>query len=125
MNGRIVVIEDDTDLREAICLMLEFEGHEVSAFSNAKEAIRRIEDGLPVDVVLLDLMMPIMNGWEFCEHRAGSAALARVPVIVVTARQSVTPPVGISDVLLKPFDADELQGAIVRAMTGRHGAVTQ
>jgi DNA-binding response OmpR family regulator len=117
MSARIVVIEDDADLREAICLMLDFEGHDVSAFSNAREAIRRIEAGLPVDVVLLDLMMPIMNGWEFCEHRAASATLARVPVIVITARQSVTPPIGVSDVLLKPFDADELQGAIVRAMS--------
>jgi len=117
-KARIVVIEDDADLREAMCLMLHYEGYEVCGFSDATEAIRRIEDGLPVDVILLDLMMPIMTGWEFCEYRAESATLARVPVIVVTAWQSATPPIGVSDVLLKPFDPDGLQDAIGRALSG-------
>ena len=61
-------------------------------------------------------MMPVMNGWEFCEYRAATTALARVPVIVITARRSVTPPPGVSDMLLKPFDADELYGAITRVL---------
>ena len=115
-KARIVVIEDDADLREAICLMLRYDGHEVSGFSNGKEAIRRLEDGLQADVILLDLMMPIMTGWEFCEYRAATTALARVPVIVITARRSVTPPPGVNDMLLKPFDADELYGAITRVL---------
>jgi two-component system, chemotaxis family, chemotaxis protein CheY len=117
MKARIVVIEDDADLREAICLMLRYDGYEVFGFSNGKEAIRRIEDGLPVDVILLDLMMPIMTGWEFCEYRAGSTKLASVPVIIVTARQVVAPPIGVKDVLLKPFGPDELQDALARALT--------
>jgi len=115
---RIAVIEDDADLREAICLMLHYEGYEAAGFSNAREAILRMEDGHEADVILLDLMMPVMNGWEFCEYRAGAAALARVPVIVITARQSVTPPPGVSDVLLKPFDPDALNDAITRVLTG-------
>ena len=118
MQTRIAVIEDDGDLREAICLMLRFEGHEVSGFSNAKEAIRQIEGGLAVDVILLDLMMPIMTGWEFCEYRAGSSILAKVPVIIITARQGVMLPDGVSDVLLKPFDPDVLQNAIVKVANG-------
>ena len=95
-ESRVMVIEDDADLREAICLMLHYEGYEASGFSDAREAIRRIEDGLPSDVILLDLMMPVMNGWEFCDYRAASTALARVPVIVITAR-SGTPPPGVSE----------------------------
>jgi CheY-like chemotaxis protein len=118
VKTRIVVIEDDTDLREAMCLMLHVEGHHVSGFSSAKEAIQRIEDGLPVDVILLDLMMPIMTGWEFCEYRARSTTLTKVPVIVVTARRSVTPPIGASDVLLKPFDPEALLEAIARVVSG-------
>ena len=116
-KARIVVIEDDADLREAICLMLRYEGHEVSGFSNGKEAIRRLEDGLHADVILLDLMMPIMTGWEFCEYRAGSTRLSSVPVIIVTARQVAARPVGVYDVLLKPFGPDELQEAIGRVLT--------
>jgi CheY-like chemotaxis protein len=115
---RVMVIEDDADLREAICLMLYYEGYEASGFSNAREAIHRLGDGHQSDVILLDLMMPVMNGWEFCEYRAGATALARVPVIVITARRAVTPPPGVSDVLLKPFDADELHDAISRVLAG-------
>jgi len=118
IKARIAVIEDDADLRDAICLMLRLEGYAVCGFSDAKEAIRQIEGGLAVDLILLDLMMPIMTGWEFCEYRAESATLARVPVIVITARQHVTPPIGVSDVLLKPFDPDRLQDAIGRALSG-------
>ena len=117
MGVRVVVIEDDGDLREAICMMLRYEGFEPVDFADAREAIRRIENGLPADVILLDLMMPLMNGWEFCKHRMESAVLARVPVIVITARQTVTPePVGVSDVLLKPFDLEALQAAIARVV---------
>lgn len=122
MKGRIVVIEDDADLREALCLMLGCEGYEVAGIADARDAIRRIEEGLPVDVILLDLMMPIMNGWEFCERRATSAALAQIPVIVITARHSVTPPPGISELLLKPFDPDRLQAAIDRVLAGTAAA---
>jgi CheY-like chemotaxis protein len=117
MKARIAVIEDDVDLRTAIRVMLDYEGYEVYDTGNASDAILRIESGLPVDVILLDLMMPIMNGWEFCERRATSPALASIPVIVITARQSVTPPSGISDILLKPFDPDNLAAAIARALT--------
>ncbi len=117
-KARVMVIEDDTDLREAICLMLHYEGYEASGCPNGREAIHRLEDGHQSDVILLDLMMPVMNGWEFCEYRAGAPALARVPVIVITARRGVTPPLGVSDVLLKPFDADELYDAIGRVLPG-------
>jgi CheY-like chemotaxis protein len=116
MATRIVVIDDDADLRKALCWMLRLEGFEVSGFSDAAEAISRIEGGLPADVILLDLMMPRMNGWEFCTYRAQSAALTQVPVIVITARQSSQPPTGVSEILLKPFDPQVLQEAITRAL---------
>jgi len=118
IKPRIAVIEDDGDLRESIGLMLHYEGHEVSEFSNAKDAIQSLEEGLPVDVILLDLMMPVMTGWEFCEYRAKSPALAKVPVIIITACRAVPPPIGVSDVLLKPFDGDELQHAIAKVVAG-------
>ena len=116
MDTRIVVIDDDADLRKALCWMLRLEGFEVSGFSDATEAISRIEGGLPADLILLDLMMPRMNGWEFCTYRAQSSVLTKVPVIVITARQSVVPPAGVSEILLKPFDPQLLQAAIARAL---------
>lgn len=115
-NARIFVIDDDEDLRETIGLMLGDEGFEVFAFASAREAIRRIEGGQPADVILLDLMMPDMNGWEFCQHRVTSAVLAKVPVIVITARRSFAPPLGISDIVHKPFGPDDLLQSIARSM---------
>ena len=73
---RLVVIDDDNDLREALCDTLSADGFDVSGFSDATEAVRRIESGLPADLILLDLMMPIMNGWQFCQYRATSAGVA-------------------------------------------------
>jgi len=116
MDTRIVVIDDDADLRKALGWMLRLDGFEVSEFSDATEAISRIEGGLPADLILLDLMMPRMNGWEFCTYRAQSSVLTKVPVIVITARQSIVPPTGVSEILLKPFDPQLLQAAIARAL---------
>ena len=113
---RLAVIDDDADLRKAMCWMLRLDGFDVSDFADAREAIARIEAGLPVDVILLDLMMPDMNGWEFCKYRAKSPALRKVPVIVISARRAVEPPAGVSEVLLKPFDPETLQEAITRAL---------
>ena len=121
MDTRIVVIDDDADLRKALCWMLRLEGFEVSGFSDATEAISRIEGGLPADLILLDLMMPRMNGWEFCTYRAQSSVLTKVPVILITARQSVVPPAGVSEILLKPFAPQLLQAAIARALASPSG----
>ena len=115
----LAVIDDDADLRKAMCWMLRLDGFEVSDFADAREAISRIEAGLRVDVILLDLMMPDMNGWEFCKYRASSPALQKVPVIVVTARRAVEPPAGVSEILLKPFDPQTLNDAIARALVPR------
>ena len=113
---RIVVIEDDDDLRNVIGLLLRAEGYDVSAFASARDALLAIENGQRADLIVLDLMMPDMNGWEFCEHRAGSPPLARVPVLVVTARRESAGVIGVTDVLLKPFEAADLLAAIARTM---------
>ena len=119
MGARIVVIDDDADLRKALCWMLSLEGFEVCGFGDATEAISQIEGGLPADVILLDLMMPRMNGWEFCTYRATSDVLTKVPVIVITARQASVPPAGVREMLLKPFEPQVLQDAIARALAVR------
>lgn len=115
---RIAVIEDDEDLRRLMALVLGEEGYDVSDFASARDALRALEDGGTADLILLDLMMPDMNGWEFCEQRAASAKISRVPVIVVTARRDITRPTGVSDILHKPFDVVDLMRAIGRTTAG-------
>lgn len=83
--GCIVIIEDDEDIRDTLCLALEFEGYRVFCASNGKEGIDLLErNGAPC-LILLDLMMPIMNGWEFLQARSHRQDLSPVPVIVVSA----------------------------------------
>ena len=118
---RVAVIEDDDDLRRVIAMLLSGEGYEVSAFASARDGLLAIENGQPTDLIVLDLMMPDMTGWEFCEHRAGSATLAKVPVLVVTARRDTAGLTGVTEVLLKPFDAVDLLAAIARTMARTWG----
>jgi hypothetical protein len=63
-TGRVLVVDDDPDILDALSEILEVEGYEVQRARNGREALERLEQMLP-DVVLLDLMMPVMDGWEF------------------------------------------------------------
>ena len=83
----IVVIEDDTDLRETMKDLLEIKGFSVTTASNGKEGLEVIERNGKPCLILLDLMMPEMNGWEFLEtlQRDQPALLAQTPVAVISA----------------------------------------
>jgi CheY-like chemotaxis protein len=81
---RALVVEDDDDTRRWLHHALEREGWQVSQATNGREALACLGE-LPVDVILLDLMMPEMDGFEFLAERRKSQALFRIPVIVVTA----------------------------------------
>jgi CheY-like chemotaxis protein len=87
----IVVIEDDTDLRETLKDLLEMEGFSVVTASKGREGLRQIEQNGQPCLILLDLMMPVMNGWEFLEtlRREKAALLAQTPVAVVSAAADI------------------------------------
>jgi CheY-like chemotaxis protein len=86
----VLLVEDDRDIREALAETLEDEGFNVITASNGLEALKVIR-GLPTHpaVVLLDLMMPVLDGYGFLAERRKDAALASIPVAVVTASQGV------------------------------------
>src|SRR5512137_690369 len=81
---RILVVEDDRDMREALVEVLRLEGYEVEAAGNGADGLELARRHRP-DVILLDLMMPIMSGWEFRAAQLKDARLAAVPVIVMSA----------------------------------------
>jgi len=115
----VLIVDDDDDIREILAETLVDRGFEVATAINGRDALEVLRSmAVRPSVILLDLMMPIMSGWEFCEYRVKSSVLSKVPVIIITARRAVTPPVGVSDVLLKPFDGDELQRAIAKVVGG-------
>ncbi|MBS1962813.1 MAG: response regulator [Bdellovibrionales bacterium] len=106
----VVVVEDDPDIREAICEMLEFEGYSVVAFENGKEALERLHESQNPGLILLDLMMPVMNGVQFLRARRNDETLADIPCFVVSAvgKQKEIIREGAQGFLRKPVDAGDI-----------------
>jgi CheY-like chemotaxis protein len=105
----VLIVEDDADLREMMAQLLSLEGYQTAAVANGREALEYLHRSDSPEVILLDLMMPVMDGWEFRRHQQADPTLARVPVIVLSALdQSRTADVGAAAFLKKPLDFDRL-----------------
>jgi CheY-like chemotaxis protein len=112
----IVVVDDDTDLRETIRELLLQEGFAPRCFENGRAALDwlRTSDAA-ARLILLDLMMPEMNGWQFREAQLGDPRLAGIPVVVMTASRSLAEhPIDASEIILKPVALEELILAVER-----------
>lgn len=107
--GKILVVEDNDDVREMMAVTLELEGHKVATAANGREALEQLRAGEKPCLILLDLMMPVMNGWEFRREIEQDPALSNVPVVVVSAATGdivrKTPADGF---LSKPIDVERL-----------------
>jgi CheY-like chemotaxis protein len=85
MSQQILIVEDDAPLREALSQVLSDEGYELSSARDGLEAVNFLKKGNRPDVILLDLSMPVVNGWEFRMFQKRDPDLARIPVILITA----------------------------------------
>jgi CheY-like chemotaxis protein len=90
----VLIVEDNIDTRDALAFILRHEGYRVSTAANGQEALDRLRDGARPDVILLDLLMPTMDGWEFSNQLAQDPALASIPVVVVSGVGDVDEKVG-------------------------------
>jgi DNA-binding response OmpR family regulator len=120
--GRVLVVEDEADVTELIRYNLAKEGMEVRTAANGADALRGARDLHP-DVVLLDLMIPQLNGWEVCRRLKQDRETQGIPVIVVTGRAEEGDKVlgfelGADDYITKPFSPRELV-ARIRAVLRR------
>jgi DNA-binding response OmpR family regulator len=109
---RVLIVEDDPDLCELMAQLLAADGFETDVASNGQEALDRAHDN-PPRVIVLDMMMPVMDGWAFRAHQRYCVTLAAIPVIIVSA----VPPArlleaGVAAAVQKPFLKDELIAAI-------------
>ena len=112
----IVVVDDDTDLRETLGELLEEEGYDARLFENGRTALdflRREHDD--PQLILLDLMMPEMNGWQFREEQLKDDRLRDIPVVVMTASRGLDgDPLTAREILYKPIGLGELMSAVER-----------
>lgn len=114
---RIMIVDDDFDIRDALSQVLEDEGYGVLAAANGREALAMLRNGQRPAIILLDLMMPVMNGWQFRVEQLGDPALADIPVVVISADGNISAkseaikPVGY---LKKPIQLDALLAAVSR-----------
>jgi CheY-like chemotaxis protein len=110
MMPRVLIVDDDLDIRSSLREILVEEGFDVDVAEDGKRALEKLEDGFQPCLVLLDLMMPRMNGLEFLEERKSHPTLAGLPVVVMTAGKTVVD--GVSAVLRKPMKLDTLLMAV-------------
>jgi CheY-like chemotaxis protein len=107
----VLIVEDEEDLRELMSDALQMRGYTVVTATEGTDALRKIDDiGLPC-VILLDLLMPGMNGWDFFEEVRQRPELATVPVIIHSSASSRAP-AGVTRVLQKPLAFDSLVAVV-------------
>jgi CheY-like chemotaxis protein len=115
MKRTVLVVEDDPDLLALVQMILADAGYDVAVAADGLEALARVEERMP-DVILLDMRMPVMNGWEFAHEyqaRYGHAA----PIVVVTAAEDArarAEEIGADAWLEKPFELDDVVRMVAR-----------
>ena len=110
----VLVVDDDAEIREIVATVLEDDGYRVDTASNGAEALRKANDHQP-DAVVLDAMMPVMDGWEFLAQWRTRPVEDRAPVLVVSAVRDWRTALdsGAQGYLSKPFDLDTLESTLV------------
>jgi CheY-like chemotaxis protein len=118
MAGGVLVVEDDEDIRADLTAILRVKGFAVDEAANGKEALARLRDGERPCLMVLDLMMPVMNGWELRAAMLADGDLAKVPVVVVSGKGRIPPDeertLAPAAVLVKPFELSELLDVVAR-----------
>ena len=110
----ILLVDDDPELRQSLVDLLEDEGYATRTAGSGREALSLLETPELPRLILLDLMMPDINGWQFCEKQQLDGRLAGIPVLVVTASRSLGPKPPGTDVLFKPFTIEEVLAKVQR-----------
>lgn len=118
---KILIAEDDKDIRELIVLTLEFNGFEVVSAEDGQVALEKAQTQ-PFDIILMDVRMPRMTGYEACRQLKNMEATKDIPIVFLSAKGQETEiqtglAAGAADYVLKPFAPDQLVQTIKRVLT--------
>ncbi len=113
---KVLIAEDSRDLRDIVARMVKALGHEVTLASTGKEALHQVHENLP-DIVLLDIMMPEMDGFEFCHALQAEEKMRDFHILITSARDALEDKIkglelGAVDYLTKPFSLAELRARL-------------
>jgi CheY-like chemotaxis protein len=123
-NRDVLVVDDDPDCLDALRFLLEDRGYRVHVAQNGQEALAHFEAGGRADVIVLDLLMPVMDGLEFLDRRRANPVLARTPVIVLTATDARL--ASRDDIVLrKPVDFGHLMEMIESYCASPEGGASE
>jgi CheY-like chemotaxis protein len=129
LSTYILVVDDDEAIRVTVADILADEGYAVRVATNGDEALQLIRTSPLPCLILLDLMMPVMNGWQFAATAAADPDLSRVPICVMSASASAqVAPTTVVEIARKPLHLDQLlrmverYGAAARAVAGMRPA---
>jgi two-component system alkaline phosphatase synthesis response regulator PhoP len=122
---KVLIVDDEMDALLSLKIALEAEGYNVSEAKDGYEAIEKVYSEIP-DVILLDLMIPEMDGFEVCKHLKLDPMYSHIPIIMLTARGQVTDKVegielGADDYVTKPFNLKELKARIKMVLRRSQG----
>ena len=125
---RILIVEDEMGVLKVTKLRLEHEGYDVITATDGQEALQRVVSEFPIHLVLLDIMLPRLNGYDVCRTLKCQPSTADIPVIVFTATEAQQQrladrciEVGVADWIKKPFDTKELLMKIRHALGEEDG----
>jgi|SRR5687768_2166241 CheY-like chemotaxis protein len=114
----ILVVDDDDAIRLVISTLLAEEGYLVTEAANGQAALTQLQTSTPLPcVIILDLMMPIMSGWEFLRIRQTDPVVQRIPVVAISASRAVADSVAtlnVQEALAKPIDLEHLLSILQR-----------
>jgi CheY-like chemotaxis protein len=113
----VLVVEDDRDIRETLVEILQDEGYRVASAANGRAALEMLRRDGPTNLILLDLMMPVMNGWEFRGEQQQDPTLAQIPIVVLSGDRNVVQKAASLNpaaCLDKPIDIDRLLETVAR-----------
>jgi CheY-like chemotaxis protein len=116
----VLLVDDDDDLRQCLVDVLEDEGFLTQTASSGREALELLQNPELPGLILLDLMMPDLNGWQFYERKQADPRLAGIPVLVVTANRGMRAAISGLDVLLKPFTAEAVLSKVQDLLARRN-----